>query len=186
MRGARWGIAVVAVGLSVAGCGGGQTPTGHERLEVSPSTSMIDRPVRVSVTGLRPHRTATVRASWRNHDGKVWRAALRVRADGRGRATVDGVRLLTRMTGREEAPFFPRAFDPTPARLTLDEGGHVAARATMRREVVAPSLRVRPLTVRRDGLYGAFFSPPAHGRRPAVVAWGGSEGGLSSFGIAAA
>jgi dienelactone hydrolase len=187
MRGARWGIAVIAAGLWFAGCGSGaHGPTGRERVVVTPAASLLDRPVRITVTGLGSRVTATLRASWRSYRGKIWRAALPVRADARGRATLAGTRLLTRMSARDEAPFFPRAVDPAPVRLVLDEGGHVVATASLRREVVSPAVHERLLTVRRDGLYGVYFSPRTHGRRPAVVAWGGSEGGLGSFAIAAA
>jgi dienelactone hydrolase len=38
-------------------------------------------------------------------------------------------------------------------------------------------VRIRRLTVRREGVSGFLFSPAGHSSRPAVLAFGGSEGG---------
>jgi hypothetical protein len=88
MRGARWGIALIAAGLPVAGCGGASGPARHERLVVTPRVSLLDQPLRVVARGLRPHSTATLRASWRSYDGLVWAGAERIRAGRNGAVVV--------------------------------------------------------------------------------------------------
>jgi dienelactone hydrolase len=56
--------------------------------------------------------------------------------------------------------------------------GAVVARAGLTRLSALPTVRARTLSVAEDGLYGIYFSPVArHGRRPAVLALGGSGGG---------
>src|SRR4051794_11426183 len=155
------GIAAFLAGLALAGCGGARGPTGHERLTVGPSPSLIDQPVRVTISGLPPHGTATLRTSWRSYLGTVWRSAQRVRAGGDGRATVSGTRALTTMTARGSGLFFPLGLAST-ARLELDEGGRAVARAALRRWTVAPSVRVRRLSMRRDGIYGVLMLPRVH------------------------
>jgi hypothetical protein len=43
-------------------------------------------------------------------------------------------------------------------------------------------VRMRVKTVRRDGFDGQLYLLPGHARRPAVVVWSGSEGGISTSG----
>jgi dienelactone hydrolase len=77
--------------------------------------------------------------------------------------------------------FGPPASGPSRLRLDVVVAGKTVARTTLVRRVTPASVHVRRLTVRSDGVDGFLFSPGAHTRRPAVVAFGGAEGGLDTI-----
>jgi dienelactone hydrolase len=71
-------------------------------------------------------------------------------------------------------------------RLTLAAGGRTLVRAGTTRTLLAPGERDRPLRPRTTGFYGELFAPPSTGtRKPAVLLFGGSEGGLATTDMAA-
>jgi dienelactone hydrolase len=70
-------------------------------------------------------------------------------------------------------------------RLALTEGGKVVARGEVHRRVGAPGVRVGELTAARDGIVGVFYAPTTARRRGAVLAIGGSGGGLEAIDVAA-
>jgi dienelactone hydrolase len=60
-----------------------------------------------------------------------------------------------------------------------DGDGHAGVRAGRVGKFGPHPVAIRDLRVRRDGLYGEWYRPKdQHGRMPAVVAFGGSKGGL--------
>ena len=59
------------------------------------------------------------------------------------------------------------------------------ARATLVRRITPPTIRMRTLTLRHDGVVGVLFTPRARTRRPAAVVFGGSEGGNGPIDAAA-
>jgi dienelactone hydrolase len=77
--------------------------------------------------------------------------------------------------------FGPPVGGPSVVRLSVLADGNTVARATLSRRITPRSVRIRQLTVRRDGVFGFLFTPAGHVRRPAVLAFGGSEGGYSSI-----
>jgi len=152
------------------------------------ATPLADSPVDVDVRGLRAGERATLHARRREQDGTLWVSSTPLHADAHGRVVlrgVDGTRFLWRMlpahpTGDPQGstpPFRGRS----DVALSVEAAGTVVARATLRRRLTSPAVRVRRLTVRRDAVYRYVFSPaPAgHARRPAVLAFGGSSGGDS-------
>lgn len=64
-------------------------------------------------------------------------------------------------------------------RVTLSVAG---ARTTITRRFRASGVRVTKLRPATSGFYGDFFAPPGsfRGQRPAILEFGGSEGGLST------
>ena len=174
MRHGLWGVVAVTL---LAGCGGADRPR-HATLRVEPRSALVDRPLRVSVGGLAAGGTATLRASWRGYDGVVWSSATPVHAREDGTAVVDSARWIGAMRPPRPSYFFPPPTHPTVVRLALSAGGDVVARATATRSVRTPSVRVRSLSVARDGLYGRFYATGRATRRPALVVLGGSDGGV--------
>jgi hypothetical protein len=148
-------LALICVAL-VAACGGGHRVS----MTVEPRVSLWDAPVQVTIAGLAPHARVTVHA-----DGG--RAGLV--ANGSGRVDVLGrasLRLLW-------------SLEPGPGRLTLTVPG---ARATIVRLARAPG--VREVDV-RSPFYGDFFARPRTSvKRPGILLFGGSEGGLRTTELA--
>ena len=185
------GLLVVAA-VVVAGCGGrgrGAGGAGDVTIAVRAASNLADAPVEVDVRGLAGHGRAMLAADWRRFalgrsPGAVWtsRTPLRANADGtvvlRG---LDGMRFLWAMRPARptDVPvaFEPPATGPSDVALRVIVGGRTVARASLSRRISPASVRIHRLTVRRDGLDGLLFSPVGSGRRPAVLALGGSGGG---------
>jgi dienelactone hydrolase len=158
-------------------------------LTASPVRALADVPVAVAARGLAPHAAVTLRASWTGFGRQRADSAVRLRADGSGRVDLrgfDGARVLwgMRVTPAGQLFALPAAGD-TVVHLTLNDGDEVLARAELHRRLGTRALRLRPLTFERDGLVGWFFAPPGSQRRPAVLAIGGSEGGVGTVDLAA-
>ena len=195
---------VVAVAVAAGGCGGVPRPasgTPHEdarpgaravSLVTHDASPLADSPVEVDVRGLRGGGRAALHARWREGDGTVWVSDTPLHADARGRVVlrgVDGTRFLWSMrpahpTGDSQSFMLP-VRGRSDVALTVEAAGRVVARATLPRRLTSPGVRVRRLTVRRDGVSGYLFSPAGHARGPAVLAFGGSEGGDSMIAKAA-
>ncbi len=79
--------------------------------------------------------------------------------------------------------------------VSVSSGDRRPATAQITRYIAGAGVTVQSETPATDGFAGQFFSSTRPGRRPAVVVWGGSEGGfglspilaglLASHGIAA-
>jgi dienelactone hydrolase len=175
----RW-LALAAV--SVAGCAGSHG-TGRVRIAVHADSPLADSPVRVEVRGLRAGEEARLDASWLSLGGVVWASSTPLHADAHGTATLrglDGMRFLWAMRPAHPTGS-PEGFDPplrgTGVRLSVVASDQTVARARLTRHFSTPSVRMRRLTVARDGVYGYLFTPAGRARRPAVLTFGGSEGG---------
>jgi dienelactone hydrolase len=57
--------------------------------------------------------------------------------------------------------------------------GRVVARAQLVRRTANPDVSIRPTTIDQDGFIGRFCSEPSLAPRPAILRFGGSEGGLT-------
>jgi len=186
MRRSPAGVAL-ALALCAAACGGGGGKDGPVTLRVHTASALADAPATVDIRGLRAHERVTLRATWRSVLGRVWAADVPVRADADGAVAlrgIDGTRFLWGMRptgpGPRDDGFFLPVRGERPVALAVVAGGRTVARASLPRRVTAAGVRVRRLTLGRDGLVGLLFSPPAGaGRRPAAVVFGGSEGGIT-------
>jgi dienelactone hydrolase len=175
----RHPVILVAAALA-AGCGSG---TPRASLAVKAGSGFADAPASVVV---HTSGNATLHASWTADGGHVWRSSVPLHA---GTVTLRAPQFL--MTMRPTGPafkdpfFLPPLTGPSNVALSVVAGRKTLARATLSRRVTPPTVRVRHLTVRRDGIEAWLYMPRARGRRPAVVAFGGSEGGNSQVGVAA-
>jgi dienelactone hydrolase len=172
--------ALLVATVLAAGCGGAKP---HASLSVKAGSGYADSPVSVVV---HASGHATLHASWTGANRDVWRSSVPLRP---GTVTVRAPQFLTAMRPTEPAfkdPFFfPPPTGPSRVVLSVVAGGKTIARTTVSRRVTAPSVRVRHFTVRRDGIEAFLYMPRVRGRRPAVVAFGGSEGRNSMFEVAA-
>ena len=161
-------------------------------MTVTPASALMDVPVAVNVTGLPAGARTTVAATATDTAGVPWTSSadFAAGADGRvslaqkplsGYPAADPMGLFGLMTpARGSAVFFAagRTLDVT---LRASVAGKVVAQATAHRRGPADAgVRSRDLRPAAGDLYGTLFQPAGtSGRRPALVVFGGSEGGLS-------
>ena len=172
---------LAAVALVLAGCGGGV----HARISVDHPVALWDVPLRISVTGLTPNDHVPLRATSRDGTGTRYVSSTWVTADSAGRVELTrqkAMRVLSslRPVGLKRGVDFAYYPSGQAASFTLSIDG---AHTTIRRLLVAPGVHGRPI---RHPFCGEFFAPATATRhRPGILVFGGSEGGLSTAGMAA-
>jgi pimeloyl-ACP methyl ester carboxylesterase len=176
----------VLVAAVLAGCGGQAKP----HLSAGPRSSLIDQPVSIEVSGVRPG--ALVRISV-DEDG--WAGSGVFRADRRGTASpARQASLRGTYTGHEPMGLFWSMASGSglgpylggTADVTATLAGKVIGRAKLTRLGKANGVTEMPLAVHGAGFLGRYYRP-ARGtnRHVPVLLIGGSEGGLSMTGEAA-
>jgi dienelactone hydrolase len=180
---------VVLAGLVAAGCATEPEPPAHIRLHVSELTSLYDAPLDIRVTGLHAGDRTTLQLE---SSGQQWSARATFDAQGsvlnldtaaptsgsyRG---VHGMGLFEALASRHEAGLFQPS-NPAVFTLTASVPGASSVTVRLTRELTGPGVRCVQLNVAADGFYGLYCAPAPHpGRRPPVVVFGGSEGGLAT------
>jgi dienelactone hydrolase len=187
---------MVVVGLSACGL-----IRGTLSVAATPGLSLADAPVHVTVSGAASGALVTVTATQIGLDGVVWRSSAQFRADGHGRVDldrarstkgsytgVDGSGLLWSMTDPVTAPLDDMLSAPVNGSSSLTfvatSAGRRTGAATVQRTLKAAGVTVQPLDLSDAGFVGAYAAPAHAAPGPAVVLWGGSEGGLSTYGDA--
>jgi hypothetical protein len=122
-------------------------------MSVSPQTALLDEPVAVSVRGLPTGARTTVTATATDAGGITWSASAQFQATS--------------------------AYDVD---LQATVGDRVAAGATVRRQgPAAVGVVEKELRPASGGIYGNLYLPKTTAtRRPGVLVFGGSDGGLST------
>ena len=167
------------------------------RVSVSPALSALDQPIRIAVHGLAPGELATMRLRSVDSTGISWASVATFRADGAGTVDLDaaapvsgaysgvwGMGLIAMM----RSPATPTRPDPARAyfwhgtkaqtfQLSVRSQGRELASKTFRRRLTARPVRIEQQQLSDHGFVGEWFAPSHSGRRPAVLAIGGSEGG---------
>ena len=187
---------VLAAAAALAGCtGGGTDQPGAAAMSVSPGTALLDVPVTVSVRGLPARARTTVTAKATDAGGTTWSASAQFDATGAGVVSLDQPSSGGSYSGANPMGLFvfmaPPAADSEKTIFNVPDagydvalqavvGGRVVATATARRQspkaVDVMEKQLRPAT---GGIYGNLYLPKAAAaKRPAVLAFGGSNGGL--------
>ncbi len=184
----RVGVAVVAVLVAVlAGCGGGS-----RRVEI-----VVDQPqavagalIHVQILGLGAGQQVSLAAEFRDGNGVRWSAAAAFVADAQGRvdlardAAIAGSYEGVHQMGLFATLFPDGAAEPAPltdrvqVTLSVAAGQRTLASRVITRGLLAPGVSTRALSLARDGVVGYYYAPPGGTRRPAVLVFGGSEGGV--------
>lgn len=208
----RVAVALIAVGLTVAtvaGCShkahrAAAAPAARRAsITVSPRTALIDVPVTVTVTGLSPGQQVTLHSSATDAEGALWQASARFRVPPSGTVTTNQASLGGSYTGVDPMGLFdlmaPPAdepmtstFNPVGATdgysvtLTADLGGSELAHTVAQRTTyLSKPLKLTNFAVHTSGIYGELFQPKETTTlRPAVLLFGGSEGGIDVEGLA--
>lgn len=185
------GVALLVVTVVLHGARAG--------ISVSPHVSSSTAPVDIRVRGLVAGKRATVSISSSDAAGRTWSSTALFRADEHGRidtATMPSLAgsytgvwrmgLIATMQAHVATGASYVWPDGIPAtfRVTAIQGRKGIASTLKRERGDAPLLRAR-LTLQHDGVIGAYYATASDRRRPALLVFGGSEGGLASTQIAA-
>lgn len=160
-------------------------------MRISPQVALLDQPRVIVVSHLRPRQLVTLHARTALPDG-VWASSATFRADRHGRVDVArqaplsgsysgispmGLRWAERRINARRGPLNGKA--TTTVSATVDK--RPVASASMTQLLNAPGVTAHFERVRSSGFYGAYYAPPASVHHaPAIVLWGGSEGGLDT------
>ncbi|HUJ33776.1 MAG TPA: acyl-CoA thioesterase/bile acid-CoA:amino acid N-acyltransferase family protein [Solirubrobacteraceae bacterium] len=187
LRRSWWTTAVVAV--LVAGCGGSAGRAAPARTAVAPTTGLYDVSRSIVVSRLRPGEVVTISATTPRPDG-LWSASATYTADGAGE--VDLARVAPRSgsyrgvsaTGLLWSQHLVRAGSAAARRtvttLTVSAGEREVGSASISQALAAPSVTEHAEQLAKTGFVGRYFTPSGSARHPAVIVWGGSEGGLGA------
>jgi hypothetical protein len=189
-------IALLVAAPGLAGCTrGGDHDSVQASMSVSPQTALVDQPVTVSVGGLPAGARTTITAKAMDADGTTWSATAQFEATPAGEVSlgqpslggsysgVNPMGLFTLMVPPGSAPavfLHPEAgYDVT---LQAIVGDRVAADATARRQgPAAAGVVEKELRPASGGIYDNVYLPKDTAvRRPAVLVFGGSDGGLTT------
>jgi dienelactone hydrolase len=189
---------LVAVGLGAGGCAGSPGVSTSAVIRVDHATALADQPVRVRITGLAPHDEVAVTARATDYIGNVWESDALFRADATGTVDLgtaaplsgsyhgaDAMGLFWSMDPEPAdapaalfSPTFPQDQSAYPVRIAVSAHGRSLATRDLVRRWLAAGVTDRALTVADDKVDGELFLPaPGAGRHPAVLVFGGSEGG---------
>jgi dienelactone hydrolase len=193
----RWRLALSLVSLlalsALLACS--STTHGPLVITVDKSTVLVSSPVHVMVSGLDPGEAATLAVTTTDAGGHVWSSSASFKADGNGqidlsRATpsggsyteADGMGLFGSMkpTGQSPLPTFlvlPGVNEID--KIVVTAGSHEVAQQLVRQFYGSGVVLTRKRTP-ADTFYGDYFSPAdVSTKKPGVLIFGGSEGGLS-------
>jgi dienelactone hydrolase len=188
-------------GASSAGSAPSDGGRGSAVMRVDPPSSTTDAPVSITMSGLPAGAEATVEAWTTDARSRKWTSQARFTVGDDGRLSLaqpseggsytgaDPMGLLESLDIDDPDPYgeFRVLAHTYAVNVRVSVGGRVRASAVVRREVVAPGVSVKKLTVEDDGVYGELYRPAVSTvARPAILMFGGSEGGLSMSTTAAA
>ena len=169
-------------------------------IDAAAPVSLADQPAHLRITGLVPRDEVTVTSEMTDQHGTAWIAHAVFRADGHGTVTldttaplsgsyrgVDGMGLFWSMNPPHSDPdhvlfaLAPVISKPSvDVRISVSSHGRRLATRTLTREWIGAGVTARPLTLAADKVLGELFLPAAGtARHPAVLLFGGSEGGNS-------
>lgn len=184
----------VVLAAGVTGCTSGDR-VDDASISVSPAIALMDQPVRVSMAGLRADHPATVTATAKDVVGVTWSSSAEFRAGRDGTLSLDQAPVRGSYSGANPMGLFQfmAPDDPRPlgfgaplsgtyvVRLEVKVDGRTVATATAtRRSPQAVGVTTKKLTVPADGVYGVLYRPKdTTTRKPALLVFGGTEGGLS-------
>jgi dienelactone hydrolase len=165
------------------------------------STTLVSSPVHVVVDGLNSGESATLTVSTTDAGGYVWSSSASFIADGNGQidlwrakpdggsyADADGMGLFRSMKpeGPSPLPTFLTPLGPNEVdKMVLTSGPHQVTHLLVR-QAYGPGVMLTEKRTPADSFYGDYFRPAdVSSKKPGVLIFGGSEGGLSGGLVAA-
>lgn len=181
-------VSVAVACLVCTGCGSGR----QVRLDVSPHLSAEDQPLSIQLGGLKAGEQVRLELNSTDAKGIGFVSHAVFRADKEGIVDLDkaapsglgsyrGVWSSGLLAGLVPASgklaYYWWGDTPQAFRLRAIAAGRQLAETTFERRWSTTDYTTRKLTVARDGIYGNYYAPVGAKKRPAVLAFGGSEGG---------
>lgn len=162
------------------------TPTIH----MSDKNLFIDQPIEITVLGLDPHETFTLKATMRDNFGNDWSSYAQFTSDEQGeidvaKATpIEGTYeeadvyglfwSMYRVPNHTEKKRTP--LQPLKTTFVFEKDGDELTRSSLTRKLISP--HVKRQQIREQNLVGTLFYHPTKESLPTVIVLGGSEGGL--------
>ena len=195
----RSGVVILATvtALGAAGCTSGRDRAAADAsMSVSPQAALLDRPVTVSVRGLPAGARTTVTATATDAGGTSWSASADFQATSTGTVSLEQLPVRGSYTGSNPMGLFQfMAPPPDVTRISFEQpvsggydvtltatvSGRVVATTSVRRQTPAEAgVTAKDLRPPDDGVHGTVYQPTGTttAPRPAVLVFGGSEGGL--------
>jgi dienelactone hydrolase len=177
----------ILAALLAVGCADGASPPGGPAIHFVTDTEVtrvfLPQQVHVRLTGFPPAGLVTLRASM---PGYASHASFVADADGSvdvaARAPVEGTYQDADADGlfwsMEPTRGTPGPGDDLDVIVRAEVGGEVVVTASLARSAAGPG--VAETEVHDHGLVAVFVTPEAPGPHPALLAFGGSEGGIES------
>jgi dienelactone hydrolase len=185
----------------VAALFGCSSPRGVN-VSVTPASSLFDRPVHIVVSGLDPDQTVTVGLRSADAFGHVWTSQAVFRPDSSGTVDlattsamsgsylgVDPMGLVDALSSSQALLYYWNVSKPQRFQVSVTQNGSAVAATAFSRALATAGVTVSAESIAATGFFGQFWKPPPGSPpRPAVLEFGGSEGGLSGelFGAALA
>ncbi len=195
MRLRVWALQVAVFAVALAGCSQG-APGRSLRLTAGPFTALYDSPIRVDVSGAAPGAGVKLRVSTVDAKGVPWSSEADFTASGTGQVSSEQPSTGGSYTGADTMGLFqtlaPHGSISTEGLFVPPHNWQMSIAVLSGSKIVARTALTRQLplqlgVVQKDerpattGTYGELFLPAQTvRRRPAVVVFGGSEGGLST------
>lgn len=175
----------------LAGCGSGAPTPPAAQIHVDPSAGLLDAPLRITVSGLESKHAVTLKATTPGAAHRVYQDSATFTSDGAGKldlATAAPTSGSYQGANSQGLIWSMRCADcqgllhplsGIPITVTVIEDGVIVGSAQLTRSLSVPGVTRREQRMSATGFYGDYFSPAAAGTpRPAVLIFGGSEGGL--------
>ncbi|HLZ58882.1 MAG TPA: acyl-CoA thioesterase/bile acid-CoA:amino acid N-acyltransferase family protein [Ktedonosporobacter sp.] len=165
--------------------------TGIPSIDVTPQPALLDDTLHIRLRGFEPGRAIALRASMEDERGRTWTSSATFLSDQQGcidlvsdapisgsYSEVDPMGLCWSATTprSKRGTFLKRGSEALSMELTAEVDGLVLASVPIGRHIIAPG--VERISVRHRGLVGTFFRPLITSARPALLVFGGAEGGL--------
>lgn len=189
-------IPVLVAAMAMAGCSS-SGPASPVVVQVEPVLSRSVQPVDVRVSGLGSGVSVTVVLSSTDAKGVRWASSARFRsardgtldldrasADGGAYRGVNGMGLMESMTPQDapQATSYQWSDQPRPFTVVVSSTKNATLAQTTFRRQIGPGVEASSQVVAQHGFDGVYFHGPVagdHVLRPAILAFGGSEGGNS-------
>jgi dienelactone hydrolase len=197
-------VTLTLIAFVQAGCGGSHAGAGRRGVvRATPASGVFDEPVHIVITHVGADRELTVRLQSVDATGALFSAHATFRSNGPGEvdlasapasgggfyAGVDPMGLIDSMQPASGGTALYRWNGAQPRRfvITVSEGRSLVASGGFTRRGSALGVSVRAESIAATGFYGQFWAPPpGTPRHPAILEFGGSEGGLHGQLIGAA
>ena len=165
--------------------------TGEPHIAVAPQLALFDDVLAICLQGFPPGQPVSLHASMLDERTRTWTSHAVFLADEQGRVDIasaapisgsyqggDPMGLCWSATTQQSrrGTFIKRGSEPLSMELRAEVQGQIVAAATIERHLLSPCVERLPLNER--GLVGVFFRPRGVSARPAVLVFGGAEGGL--------